>query len=214
MYLRGLLRGIVEAPPRDPELRERLRRMADRFGSVRLHRWLRTIDPGSARRLPPRDAQRIVRALEISLAGGRSWSERLADRGTWAAGTERYVTLKYGLDMDRARLADRIERRVDDFFAAGLVEEVRALLREGVPPTANAFKAIGYREVLAAILNDDDPGGVRETVKRSTRRYSKRQRTWFRKEPGIEWLDAATPVGDLADAVGERWKHRLDDAHR
>jgi len=214
MYLRGFLRGIVDAPPRDDALRRRLRSMASRFGSARLHRWLSGLDPVSAGRLAPRDTQRVVRALEISLSGGSSWSRRLAERGTWATGRERYRCLKFGLEMDRARLVERIERRVDRFFEAGLVDEVRDLLRRGVPPTANAFKAIGYREVLAAIRSGDDPESVREAVKRATRQYSKRQRTWFRKEPAVEWVDASADRQGVADELAKRWRRLSETTHR
>jgi tRNA dimethylallyltransferase len=206
MYLRGLLRGIVETPARDEALRERLRRMAARHGSARLHRFLSSLDPGSAARLAPADGQRVVRALELALLGGANWSERLAREGTWSAARERYRTLKIGLDMERAALVDRLAARVDAFFAAGLVEEVRALLAAGVPKSANAFKAIGYREVIAALGAGHDPETAREAVKISTRRYAKRQRTWFRAEPGIVWLDAAEGPARLAARIAELWR--------
>lgn len=198
LYLRGLLRGVVPAPRRSEALRGRLRGMAERYGSPRLHRWLRRLDPGSAARLPPRDFQRIVRALEIAIEGGRSWSERLLAEGTWASGAERFDALKIGLDVEARALAGRLDARVDRFFRDGLANEVRRLLEEGVPVTANAFKAIGYREVLRAVLSGADPESAREEVRRNTRRYAKRQRTWFRKEPGIVWLDASGDEGALA----------------
>ncbi len=208
LYLRGLLRGIVAAPPRDELLRARLGRMAARFAPERLHRRLAGLDPESAARLHPGDTQRVVRALEVALSGGPTWSELLEREGTWATGRERYVALKVGLGMDGARLAERFGRRVEAFFEAGLVAEVRRLLAEGVPETANAFKAIGYREVLAAIRIGQDPHSVREEVLRNTRRYAKRQRTWFRREPGVVWLDAATGPERLADEIGRLWERR------
>jgi tRNA dimethylallyltransferase len=206
MYLRGLLRGIVDAPERDAALRDRLRRMAARFGTARLHRWLGTVDPVSAARLPVGDTQRIVRALEVVLAGGTPWGERLEREGTWSSREERYRTLKIGLDMDRATLVERVEKRVERFFREGLVEEVRDLLRDGLRPDANALKAIGYREVLRALQAGTDPYLVVEEVKMNTRRYAKRQRTWFRKEPGVVWLDASTPPESLLGEISERWR--------
>jgi tRNA dimethylallyltransferase len=205
LYLRGLLRGVVEAPPRDERTRERLRAIAEGRGPRRLHRWLARLDPESAGRLPPTDCQRIVRALELALSGGGTWSQRLRDEGTWAGNVERYEALKIGLDMDRQRLAQRLDQRVDRFFAAGLVEEVRGLIAGGLAPTANAFKAIGYREVLAALRAGQDPAATREEIQRNTRHYAKRQRTWFRKEPGVIWLDAELGPGPLSDRVIELW---------
>lgn len=203
MYLRGLLRGIVDAPARDPALRERLRRAAARFGSARLHRRLERCDPESARRLAPADAQRVARALEIALAGGASWSQRLREAGSWASGVERYRALKVVLDLPSEALAARLDARVDGFFAAGLVAEVKDLLASGVPASANAFKAIGYREVLRALSAGADPEGVAEEVRKATRRYAKRQRTWFRGERDAVRVDAAGGLEAAVDAIVE-----------
>jgi tRNA dimethylallyltransferase len=201
MYLRGLLRGIVDTPPRDDRLRARLRAIAARRGSPRLHRWLERLDPGSAGRIAPGDTQRVVRAMELALSGDATWSEKLREEGSWAGGEERYRTLKIGLDIDRQALNRRIDDRVVRFMEAGLVDEVERLLREGVPPGANAFKAIGYREVLAARGACFDAAAVTAEIQRNTRRYAKRQRTWFRKEPGVIWLDAAEGLDRLIDEV-------------
>ncbi|MBD3866600.1 MAG: tRNA (adenosine(37)-N6)-dimethylallyltransferase MiaA [Acidobacteria bacterium] len=201
MYLRGLLKGILPAPARAPELRIRLNGMIARFGPVRMHRWLGSLDPASAARLPPADVQRVVRGIEIALTGERPWSSALVREGTWDSGEERYPTLKIGLHMERTALVRRIEARVDSFFEAGLIDEVRSLLASGVPEDANAFKAIGYREVLAMLGNRLPPDQVRDEVKKNTRRYSKRQRTWFRKEPGMHWLDMGRGVEEVASDV-------------
>jgi tRNA dimethylallyltransferase len=209
LYLRGLLRGILPAPARDEALRRRLKAMASRHGTPGLHRWLKRLDPVTAARLPERDTQRIVRALEIALSGDRSWSERLATEGTWDNGRERYDTLKIGLDMEREALKRRLRVRVDAFFDAGLADEVGSLRAAGVPDDANAFKAIGYREVLAALQRGVDPDTTREGVYRRTRDYAKRQRTWFRKEPGIVWLDASEGAGAVSREIAARWCRHL-----
>jgi tRNA dimethylallyltransferase len=206
MYLRGLLSGIVDAPSRDPELRERLRAIARRRGLPRLHRWLNRLDPQSAARIGPGDVQRIVRALELVLKGEGTWSERLRDQGTWSTDRERYRALKIGLDMDRERLGRGIDARVERFFECGLVDEVRRLLQDGVSEQANAFKAIGYREVLQAIRSGLPPEQTVEEIRRNTRRYAKRQRTWFRKEPGVVWLDAAQQRAVLVEQILEHWQ--------
>lgn len=205
MYLRGLLRGIVPAPPRDEALRERLRAMARRFGPERLHRWLGRLDPAGARRLQATDTQRILRALEVALLSGEPWGELLRREGTWDGAEERYAALKVGLDRDRAQLAETLRRRVEGFFDAGLVEEVERLVAQGVPDSANALKGIGYRQVLAALRTGADPRSVVEDVVRSTLRYAKRQRTWFRREPGVVWMDASAGPERLAARIAALW---------
>jgi tRNA dimethylallyltransferase len=196
LYLRGLLRGVAEAPRRVPRLRERLRALADRRGVPFLHRLLRRLDPEGASRLPPLDRQRIVRALEVRLATGRTLAEMLRQR---PFGAERYDAIKVGLAMDRERLYRRIDERVDRFFAAGLVDEVRALLAAGRPAAANAFKALGYREVAAHVRGERTLEEAIALTRRNTRRYAKRQMTWFRAEAGVTWFvvdtDAPGPFG-------------------
>jgi tRNA dimethylallyltransferase len=208
LYLRGLLRGFIDAPARDPELRSRLHRIVDRGGTERLRGWLRRHDPASERRIPAADVQRLVRAIELASAGGASWSDRLRERGTWSSGAERYRSLKIGLDLDREQHGERLDVRVDRFFDAGLVEEVHGLLQQGVPRETNAFKAIGYREVLHALDHGKEPEKVRDEVRRNTRRYARRQRTWFRAEPGVVWLDAALEAPILAERIVELWRKR------
>jgi tRNA dimethylallyltransferase len=206
MYLRGLLKGVVSAPARDEALRARLRRMAARFGAARLHRWLRHRDPLSAARVPPGDTQRVVRGLEVALAAGSTWGQRLEAGGTWALAGERYEAMKFGLDLPRALLNERLEARVDGFFAAGLVAEVDRLLAEGVPASANAFKAIGYREVVRARVERREPEAERDAIVQATRRYAKRQRTWFRSEPDVAWLDASGGLDDLAATIAAAFR--------
>jgi tRNA dimethylallyltransferase len=205
MYLRGLLKGIVAAPPRDEALRARLRGWLERFGAPRLHRLLARLDARSAARLGPADAQRIVRALELALGPGASWSALLSRAGRWEQPQERYRALKFGLDLDRNILAERLATRVDAFYAADLPGEVERLLAAGVPRTANAFKGIGYREVLRARAEGREVESVRDAIVIATRRYAKRQRTWFRKEPGLVWLDAALGTEALTGRIVAAW---------
>jgi tRNA dimethylallyltransferase len=205
LYLRGLMRGIVPAPPADLSLRRRLRSMAARFGVKRMHRWLARLDPASAERLAPADVQRVTRALELALEGEKTWSDRLRDDGTWSRGVERYDSLKVGLDLDVATLDAHLDERVVGFYEAGLVREIRELLAAGVPREAGAFKAIGYREVLGAIDEGRNPFDARDEISRNTRRYSRRQRSWFRNEPDVVWLDAAYGPESLAERIVEMW---------
>lgn len=185
LYVRALLRGMAEAPPRLPRLRARLHALADRRGLAFAHRMLRRVDADSAARLPARDRQRVLRALEVRFASGRPLSALLRDQ---PFGEERYDAIKIGLTMERERLEARIEARVDAFFARGLVDEVRTLVAAGCPPGANAWKALGYRETRAHVEGRISLAEARRLTALETRRYAKRQRTWFRKEPGIAWF--------------------------
>ena len=206
LYLRGLLRGIVAAPPRDEPLRRRLHDIARRRGGPALHRLLARLDPASAGRLPVADTQRVARAIEFALLAGEPWSARLREQGSWAGGIERYASLKLGLTLERAELYRRLDLRVARFFEHGLVEEVRALLARGVPREANALKAIGYREVLGALDEGRDPAGTIDEVQRNSRRYAKRQLTWFRREPVVTWLDAAAGTAPLVEQALALWR--------
>lgn len=210
MYLRGLLRGVVHAPARDPALRERLRRIAERRGPSSLHGMLTARDPQAAARIAPRDVQRVVRALEVACAGDEPLGERIRRDGTWQAGHERYDACKFGLALDRAELVTRLDARVDRFFEAGLVAEVRHLLAAGVPPDANAFKAIGYREVLDALRQGHDPADVVDRVRVRTRQFAKRQMTWYRRERDIAWLPAGDDPANLANRIATSWRSTSD----
>jgi tRNA dimethylallyltransferase len=205
MDLRGLLKGIVAAPPRSEAIRARLRARLARWGAPRLHRILVRLDAASASRLPPRDGQRIVRALELALLRGETWSARLARAGTWSRAEERYRALKFGLDLPRDLLAERLAARVAGFFEADLPGEVERLLACGVPESANAFKGIGYREMLRAKAEGSDAARERDAIVVATRQYAKRQRTWFRSEPGLIWLDASVGIDALAERVVAAW---------
>jgi tRNA dimethylallyltransferase len=168
--------------------------LAARRGPEWLHRMLRRLDPETADRLPPRDRQRLVRALEVRFAARRPLSQVIASE---PFGPDRYPAVKIGLTMDRRRLYERIDARAAAFFERGLLEEVRGLLARGVPRTANAFKAIGYREALAHLDGGTTLEEARAATRRRTRNYAKRQWTWFRKEPEVAWFeidpDAAEP---------------------
>jgi tRNA dimethylallyltransferase len=206
LYLRGLLKGIAPLPARDSAFRGGLLERERREGPGTLHRLLREVDPDSARRLPPADIQRIVRALELARGGVR---DAIGKPGEEWDGADRFPSVKVGLRRDREELERRIRDRVRGFFEAGLVEETRRLL-ERYPPTANAFKALGYREVAAHLRGDSDLDAARESIVHNTVRYAKRQMTWFRKEPGVRWFDIEGPAGASADAVAEHVARELD----
>lgn len=193
LYLRGLLKGIVDAPQRDETLRRRLREIDARRGAGFLHRMLRRIDPEAAGRLGERDRQRVIRAMEVFVAKRRGLFAMIRES---PFGPDRYRTVKIGLQMDRAALYRIIDARVERFFADGLVDEVSGLLAAGCRPTANALKALGYREALSHVRGEIGIEEAMALTKRSTRRYAKRQWTWFRREEGVTWFDVGAARQD------------------
>jgi len=181
------LLGLAPVGPADRDLRDRLRRRAEERGSAGMHRLLQRLDPATAQHLKPGDTQRILRALEYRIGSGRRLSSAIARN---RFGGERFEALKFGLKIPRAELRRRIDRRVEAMFAAGWVEEVRGLLEAGAPAEAQAFRAIGYREILNHLRKEVSLEETKEEIKRATKQYAKRQETWFRREPGILWVDA------------------------
>jgi tRNA dimethylallyltransferase len=188
-YLRALLHGLPGMPGRDENIRARIRRIAGRpRGNVWLHRWLSKIDPQSGRRIAPADRQRVERALEVWLVSGRPISEWERPAANTA---NEMAAIKIGLSMERKRLVQRLEARVDAMYAAGLVDETRGLLAR-YPRTARPFGAIGYAEAVAVVMGEMDVAAAAAETKRRTRAYAKRQMTWLRSERNVQWIDVTT----------------------
>jgi tRNA dimethylallyltransferase len=196
-YFRALTRGLFPGPARDAVLRARLGAVAARRGPECLHRALARIDPSSARRIQPRDAMRLVRALEVYRLTGRPLSEHFSETVS-PLGPRAFV--KIGLSLPGEELKLRIRRRVDLQFSRGLIAEVRRLIASGVPETARAFGALGYRQVLEFLRGLRDEPATRELIATETRHYARRQLIWFRKEPNLVWIAGA---GDSPATVGE-----------
>ena len=198
LYLRALLLGLAAVGPADAAVRERLRRRAGRNGIAAAHRLLRRLDPPTARRLPPGDGQRILRALEYRVRTGRRLSDAISRR---PFGAERYEALKIGLRIERGELRRRIDRRVDSMFAQGWIEEVEALLAAGCPPDAQAFAAIGYRDIIKYLNKEVTLEQAKESIKKATHQFLKRQETWFRSERNVNWVDASSPRTARDEAI-------------
>jgi len=181
-YLRTMLYGIFEGPGRDEALRDRLKRIRERRGPEVLHRILGRRDPEAARRIAPRDFQRVCRALEVARATGRPFTEHF---GTSERPLTGFTPRIYCLDVPRPELHDRITRRVADMLAGGLVDEVRGLLASGIAPDAKGLEAIGYRQVMEHLSGGMTWLELARRIEVDTRRYAKRQMTWFRKERGL-----------------------------
>lgn len=185
-YYRALTRGLFPGPGADPALRARLDRVAARRGPERLHRMLARVDAPSAVRIMPRDRKRLVRALEVYRATGRSLTSHFAATRSPIAECN---IVAIALRLSPALTAERVARRVDEQFARGLVEEVRALLARGVPPDARPFGGLVYRQILEMLRGVRDEPETRALIVRENRRYARRQLIWFRKEPNLMWLD-------------------------
>ncbi|MCC3373207.1 tRNA (adenosine(37)-N6)-dimethylallyltransferase MiaA [Cohnella sp. REN36] len=172
----------------DEAFRARMQALADERGADALHARLAAVDPASAAKLHPNDVRRIIRALEIYETTGRPLSDLQAqERGDRKSSP--YSLALVGLTMDRARLYDRIERRVDQMLEEGLVDEVAGLLSAGVPSDAVAMQALGYKEIAGYLTGLTDYTRAVELLKRDTRHFAKRQLSWFRHMQDLQWVD-------------------------
>ncbi len=196
LYLRALLEGVFEGPGRTEGLRQRLHRIADRRGSDYLHRLLAKRDPEAAGRIAPADRIRLIRALEVFFATGAPISRLQPARQPF----DELSIVKIGLNLPRSDLYARINRRVEEMFQSGLIEEVESLLRQGYSPDLKAFEALGYRAVVRFLKAEISLEEAVESTKQDTRRYAKRQMTWFRREPGMHWIPFA---GEDPQALAE-----------
>jgi tRNA dimethylallyltransferase len=185
LYLRALLRGISPVPPGNPEVRRALRRRLAAAGLGALVEELRRVDPDTAARLSPGDSQRVLRALEVARVSGEPLSAWIARQ---PFGERRLAAVEVGLTLPRTILYDRIEGRTAGMFRRGWVAEVEGLLGRGVGPHLPAFQAIGYRQISHHLLNGWSLARAEEETVRATRRFAKRQLTWFRKETGVTWF--------------------------
>jgi tRNA dimethylallyltransferase len=196
LYLRALLHGVVEAPGRDPALRARLEEEAARLGRPALHARLAEVDPATAARIRPNDLVRIVRALEIA-AGGKLPSALHAEHAFQA---ERYDALLVALDPPRAELHARIDARVREMFAGGLLDEAR-VLRGRLAGAPLPRLPIGYPEAIACLEGTIPFAEAVRRVQVAHRRYARRQVVWLRAERGVEWLAPPVDVETLARRV-------------
>ncbi len=184
LYMDSLIRGNDFAPFPSTGVRERLERQADAEGLEAMRSWLRSIDPEAEARI--QDRKRLLRALEVYLETGETITEH--NRRTQAL-PPRFTPLWLGLDFEnRQSLYHRIDQRVTHMLEAGLLQEIRSLLQSGVPDTATAMQAIGYKEFVSALNGHGTVESAADSVRQSSRRYAKRQLTWFRRNPAVHWL--------------------------
>ncbi len=183
-YFHALEHGMNALPKADSELRQQISTEAEQTGWPTMHGRLEVLDPVSAKRIDPHDAQRIQRALEIVIAGGRPVADYDNHRKPPLANPMIKIALAFS---DRGQLHERIALRFDAMLAAGLEQEVRDLLNEGVDPQATSMKMIGYRQMLSYISGQIDEQSMREQGIVATRRLAKRQLTWLRNQSNLIW---------------------------
>jgi tRNA dimethylallyltransferase len=194
LYVRAAL-DVMEFPGTDPAVRARLEEELDAFGSGALHARLALADPVAAARILPSNGRRVVRALEVVEITGRPFTAHLPGHESV------YDTVQIGVGVARPELDDRIARRVDRMWEAGLVEEVRGLEATGLRGGLTASRALGYQQVLAALAGECTEEEARETTVRATKRFARRQESWFRRDPRVHWTAAGE---DARDTLLER----------
>ncbi|MFI7434982.1 tRNA (adenosine(37)-N6)-dimethylallyltransferase MiaA [Micromonospora haikouensis] len=192
LYVRAVLERF-EFPGTDPGLRARLEAELAAAGPAPLHARLRAADPAAAEDILPGNGRRIVRALEVIELTGAPFTAALPEP------TPYYPSVQLGVDLDTAALDERIALRVDRMWADGLIAEVRGLLDRGLPEGRTASRALGYQQVLRFLAGELTEAEAHDETIRATRRFVRRQRSWFRRDPRIHWLDSADP--GLAEAA-------------
>ncbi|RAS27509.1 tRNA dimethylallyltransferase [Streptomyces avidinii] len=184
LYVKGAI-DALEFPGTDPGVRARLEQELTEHGSGALHARLATLDPGAAQAILPSNGRRIVRALEVIEITGKPFTANLP--GDEAV----YDALQIGVDVERPELDERIRTRVDRMWEAGLVDEVRDLEARGLREGRTASRALGYQQVLAALAGECTEDEARAETVRATKRFARRQDSWFRRDPRVEWLSGA-----------------------
>jgi len=202
LYLRALRQPFFQSPPTDERVRARLTRIRERRGAAHLHRLLARFDRETAARLNPRDWSRVQRALEVRLQTGRALSEQRHERPAPPPLAARLRL--FALAPPREELYCRVNLRTEEHFRAGLVEEVRRLLEKGVPAQTNALGAHGYRRVVEHLRGERTLENAIEQTKLDVRHYAKRQLTWLRREPGVEWIEGFGDNAEVQERVARR----------
>jgi tRNA dimethylallyltransferase len=203
LYLRALVEGLAEVPQRSEELRERLRASAKVHPAGYLHRVLKKLDLQAALKIAPADEQKLIRAIEVCILAHKPISEV---HRTGRTPLEGWRVVKVGLAPPNERLHERIKARTAAMLDQGWLREVQALLESGLHETVKPFDFIGYRELRDVFRSEMSLEKAREAIQQATRRYAKRQLTWFRKETNVRWFAG---FGDEAELQAEvlQWLH-------
>ncbi|MEK7723541.1 MAG: tRNA (adenosine(37)-N6)-dimethylallyltransferase MiaA [Acidobacteriota bacterium] len=200
-YLRSLRQPFFESPKTDEKLREKLKNIQEKKGAEHLHKILKRIDNASAEKLFPRDYVRTMRAIEVFFQTGKSISELQPNRAEPPEFASRIKI--FALNPPRDLLYERINKRAENHFASGLIEEVKLIRESGVKDDTNALGAHGYRRVCEFLRNERTLESAIKQTKQDVRHYAKRQLTWFRREDGVIWLNG---FGDEIETMKTLWK--------
>lgn len=194
LYIDAVLKGFDDFPDVDPSVREELIANYEKNGISYLQEELKRLDPVHYEKVALENPQRLMRALEVSIGSGRPYSSFLNIKKN----SRRFTPIIIGLEADRATIYRRINERVDIMAANGLIEEARALYPH---KRLNALQTVGYRELFAHFDGDFTLEEALEEIKKNTRRFAKRQMTWFQRNEGSKWFDFTTPAGDIINHI-------------
>jgi tRNA dimethylallyltransferase len=206
LYLRALLEGLFPGPQRSEELRERLRQRVANGGPNYLHRILWRLDRAAAEKIHANDAPKLIRAIEVCLASRQKMSELWQQRGRDAL--QGFRVMRLGLDPDRQALYDRINRRAQQMFDNGLIEETQSLL-EKYGDGAGPLSSLGYKQAVQFLRREVTREQALQAAQQAHRNYAKRQMTWFRREPEVHWLRGFGDDNDIQRAALARLKFPL-----
>lgn len=204
LYIKALTSGLIRGGEVDEALRSRLNKEAEAMGREYLYQRLQKVDPKTAASLHPNDTYRIVRALEVYERTGRPIS-LLRERHRFQEAP--YEALKIGLMPDRATLYRRIDERVDQMVAVGLKEEVQRLLDMGYAPHLRSMQGLGYRQMVPHLKGSYDLAEATKRIKRDTKRYAKRQLTWFKRDPEIHWVSYPLQGDAIIKMIAAFWNN-------
>jgi tRNA dimethylallyltransferase len=207
LYIKALLEGFFEGDVRDEKIRKSLGKILAREGSRSLYADLEKLDKAAAMKIHPNNGQRIIRALEVCLSA----NERFSDLRKKKISELNFRTLKFGINKPRAQLYEDINYRVNQMFADGLLEEVSGLLDRGYKKSLNSLNSVGYKEVIDYLEGSIDFETCVDLVKQNSRRYAKRQLTWFRADHGIKWfsIDEKTDIQNVTKKIIRDFQDRL-----
>ncbi len=208
LYFRAIVDGLFKGPGADVSLRKRFKQEAAEHGVDTLHNRLRACDPESAERIHPSNLTRVIRALEVYELTGTPMSEH---QQQWQHGNQRYPFIAFALTIPREILYRRIEQRVDVMLANGLIAEVELLLADGYSRDTFALQSFGYKELIAYLDGQCTYIEAIEQLKQNTRRFAKRQLTWFRKDKRIRWIDRESTHDVVGYIMDEIESAHLDD---
>ncbi len=199
LYIKSIIDGFFEGPGKNSELRDQLEYELEKYGNEALFKKLIKVDPVSASKMDPSKVRRIIRALEVYYTTGNPISEHHKVQSA----KSNFDVIQFGLEWERKLLYERINNRVDKMITDGLIDEVKELIAKGYSRQINALNTVGYKEVFDFLLGENSKEEMIELIKQNTRRYAKRQMTWFKADKRIKWIKVSeqTDWNNVAELV-------------